>query len=138
MIAATIERALWPAERLADALAQLAHAAGFSVRDGAVGPYPSSSDRATLGSWLDSAARSLRLDLDAIAAPIGAIDARLANAGPALSPFRAAMKRASSPCSDRAARRPQSCCRMAHTHAHHSPCSPPPCEAKPIRKSPRA
>lgn len=82
MIAPEIERALWPPERLADAIATLARAAGLLLCESALGePLPPPEPDA-LARGIDAVARSLGLGVTAIAATADAVDARLRGEAP--------------------------------------------------------
>jgi ATP-binding cassette, subfamily B, bacterial len=81
-----IERSLWPAERLGDAIVQLARAVGLPMRDAVVGKVPPAiaCDRAALGAWLSAAAQALRLETDELRVEVREVEATLLGASPAI------------------------------------------------------
>jgi ATP-binding cassette subfamily B protein len=81
-----LERALWPVERIGEALALLARAARIPPRDVRIERVPPTiaRDRRALGAWLDGAAQSLGLELHELTASAQAVEAELALAPPAI------------------------------------------------------
>jgi ATP-binding cassette subfamily B protein len=81
-----LSRALWPAERLGEAMAQLARAAGVPVHGAAVTNVPPAltRDRATLDHWMEAVAQSLRIELDPLRIVAHEIRRTLLDASPAI------------------------------------------------------
>jgi ATP-binding cassette subfamily B protein len=83
----TIDRLLWPAERLAEALEQLAHAARPESRGQSAPPMPTAvrdGDPAAVDRWLGQAGVALGVEVEPISARYQELTQLLTNGGPAL------------------------------------------------------
>jgi ATP-binding cassette subfamily B protein len=89
MSTAVLEGALWRAERLGEAMGQLARAAGLPLRDVGTGTVSAAvaRDRDAIASWLEGAAQSLGLDVDPLRVAGSEVRGTLVEASPALLPI---------------------------------------------------
>lgn len=86
-MAADLDRYLWPAHRLGEALVLLARASGLRPRDVELPPIPEAmltGERVAIGRWLEGAAGWLGLEAEPVSTGLGDAERFVLHGGPAI------------------------------------------------------